>query len=190
MSLHPNDYIMLVLLALAVSFDLVWKKIPNYITLPVIGWGLLSHTIFGRLDGFLFSFYGLLLGAGIFFIPFVLGWLGGGDVKLMAAVGALQGAAFVCHAALFTAVCGGILAVFYLLAAGKLRPVLKKMLGAILQGLSFILDLKLRYPFFARRAALWQQSTGEGQINSPAMPYGMAIALGSLFAWAGVITFF
>ena len=90
MSLQVNDYVLLLFLVLAAFFDLTRQKIPNYLTLPAIGWGLASHLYTGRLDGFLFSFFGLLLGLAIFLIPYAMGGLGGGDVKMLGAVGALN----------------------------------------------------------------------------------------------------
>jgi prepilin peptidase CpaA len=190
MSLQSNDYFLIALLALAVFFDLTRKRIPNFLTLPVIGWGLFTNTISGGLDGFLFSLYGLLLGLGVFLIPFTLGWLGGGDIKLFGAVGALQGAAFVFHAALFTAVCGGLLALFYLLAAKRLLPVLKKILGAAAGSFSFILAIKFRSPAFISSAGFLQRPGADTQVQSPAMPYGVAIALGTLFTLSGAVIFF
>lgn len=190
MNFLPNDYMLIALIALAVFFDLTQNKIPNFLTVPVIGWGLISYTFSSGLDGFLFSLYGLLLGLGVFLIPFALGWLGGGDIKLLGAVGALQGAAFVFHAALFTAVFGGALAVIYLLAAGRLLPVLKKIVGALARLLLFTLAVKFRSHLFTPTADFIHQPAGKTQTQSPAIPYGVAIALGTLFASTGVFIFF
>jgi prepilin peptidase CpaA len=45
----------------------------------------------GGLDGLLFSLTGFLVGFGVFFVMWVLGTCGGGDVKLLAALGAWLG---------------------------------------------------------------------------------------------------
>ncbi|MEW5783780.1 MAG: prepilin peptidase [Bacillota bacterium] len=190
MSLQANDYVLLVLLGTAAIFDLTRKKIPNFLTLPAIGWGLVSFAINGRLAGLLFSFWGLLLGIAIFLIPFAMGGLGGGDVKLLGAVGALQGAAFVFHAALFTAICGAVLALFYLLAHGKLLPLLKNALGWIVRSLCFLISLRFRSALFAQLGDTFLRPSGEKPGNLPVMPYGVAIALGTLFALTGWVTYF
>jgi prepilin peptidase CpaA len=53
---------------------------------------------------------GTLAGAGVFLIFYLLGGMGGGDVKLMAGFGALLGAKQLFQAALWTAGCGGVMA--------------------------------------------------------------------------------
>jgi prepilin peptidase CpaA len=63
---------------------------------------------------------GTLAGAAVFLIFYLLGGMGGGDVKLMAGFGALLGAKQLFVAALWTAGCGGILALA-VIAAGVIR---------------------------------------------------------------------
>ena len=107
LSLQYNDYILLALLLAALFFDLTRKKIPNFLTFPVMLWGLLAHTITGGPEGFLFSVYGLLLGLAIFSSPLCSAvWR---RCKTLGAIGAIKGLQFVFYAAVFTAFCGGIL---------------------------------------------------------------------------------
>ncbi len=181
MELTLNDYILLLLLFSAAIFDLTRKKIPNFITLPVIGWGLITSALAGGLKGFFFSSSGLLLGLGILVIPFALGGIGGGDVKLLGAVGALQGAHFLLRAALAGALCGGALALLYLLAGGQLQRSLYRICALIrwpaLSGYSL--------GSTAHRADSF--SPVNGNAGGPvAIPYGLAIALGTLAAWSGL----
>jgi prepilin peptidase CpaA len=63
---------------------------------------------------------GTLAGAAVFLIFYLLGGMGGGDVKLMAGFGALLGAKRLFEAALWTAGCGGILALA-VIAVGVIR---------------------------------------------------------------------
>ena len=58
---------------------------------------------------------GLLVGFGLFFLPFVLGGLGGGDVKLVMAVGAIAGPEYTLYAAAYCALAGGVIALALLL---------------------------------------------------------------------------
>jgi Flp pilus assembly protein protease CpaA len=56
------------------------------------------------------SVLGAAGGFAVFFIFYWLGGMGGGDVKLMAGLGAVVGVERLVAAALWTAACGGILA--------------------------------------------------------------------------------
>jgi prepilin peptidase CpaA len=53
---------------------------------------------------------GAAAGFGVFLVLYLLGGMGGGDVKLMAGFGAVLGTQRLLEAALWTAACGGILA--------------------------------------------------------------------------------
>ena len=72
----------------------------------------------------LLSLAGCLVGGAIFFLPFALGGLGGGDVKLLAALGAWAGPADALWIALYSGVAGGVLAIVTALANGYLRTAL------------------------------------------------------------------
>ncbi len=182
-----NDYLLLALLLAALIFDLTRKKIPNFLTFPAILWGLLAHTITGGPEGLLFSVYGLLSGLAVFFIPFMLGGMGGGDVKLLGAVGALKGLQFVFQAAIFTAFCGGVLAVIYLIYNRQLFRILKKLLACAAVPLLTLLYFKFRNPCFYRLSISLSSatSTGTHAAEKVYLPYGAAIAAGTIIALSG-----
>ena len=102
---------------IAVIEDLRWRQVPNWLTAAGVvagvacaapgGWRGLGMAAAGMVAGF------LLL------VPFHwLGAMGGGDVKLMAAYGALLGPMGILLAAIFAGVIGGVCAAATLL----LRP--------------------------------------------------------------------
>src|SRR5437762_9508716 len=69
------------------------KKIPNRLTYGGIFAGLAVRVSLLGWPGFWSGLGGTLLAGGVFFVLFVLGGMGGGDVKLVAAVGAWVGTA-------------------------------------------------------------------------------------------------
>lgn len=100
------------LLTVAAIYDFRIAKVPKWLAGAVLVFGavlnvvrgsmlasagrevwLLGQTgpVLGALDGFLFAVVGFLAGFGLFFVMWILGACGGGDVKLFAALGAWIG---------------------------------------------------------------------------------------------------
>jgi prepilin peptidase CpaA len=106
------DGVLVAGLTASVYCDVRWGKIYNKITFPCMAAGLLLNTLKDGLGGTLLSLTGL--GAALALVlalSLVAGrGLGGGDIKLLGAIGALRGAEFVLWAGLFTALAGGVLA--------------------------------------------------------------------------------
>jgi prepilin peptidase CpaA len=115
------------------------------------------------MGAFWVSLGGLAIGFGFLFIFYVFGGLGGGDVKLMGAAGALMGANLIGSALFYTAFIGAFLAVMML--------VWRK-------------DFWVRIGWGMRRLTFWRQVDGEapGPLSPIAVPYGVAIAVGCLMA--------
>jgi prepilin peptidase CpaA len=116
-----NNISLLLLILLSGFFDAKVRRIPNKITFPAILFGLIMGLITGGWTGLLQSFISLLVGLGIFFIPFALGGMGAGDVKLMGAIGSLMGWHFSILTALYSALIGGGMVVVYILYTHKLK---------------------------------------------------------------------
>lgn len=160
------------LLVTALVFDLRTRRIPNGLTLSAAAGGIFYHTLTGGLSGTLFSLQGLAVGLALLSIPFILGGLGGGDVKLLGAVGALKGTGFIVTAVLCTAVWGGLVALVAILLTKRFE-----ILGR------FGADLKM--------ALLTAGRFGVGKPTPPAqaldkrlfVPYGVAIFLGTFSAY-------
>jgi prepilin peptidase CpaA len=103
------------LTAIAAVVDLRQTRIPKGLTLTALGLGVAfsmargawlgasgqvqkvlwlpveNNAWLGALDGLLFALVGFLLGFGLFFVMWILGTCGGGDVKLFAALGTWGG---------------------------------------------------------------------------------------------------
>jgi prepilin peptidase CpaA len=102
---------LVLVLALAVRQDLIGHRIPNALTFGALAAGLLVHSVFGGLNGFLLALAGAGVGLACL-LPLYLGkGTGAGDVKLMGAVGAFLGPLDALLAAALTLVAGAVLAV-------------------------------------------------------------------------------
>ncbi|MBL0157199.1 MAG: prepilin peptidase [Bryobacterales bacterium] len=96
-------------LGLAASVtDLRNRTVPNWLTCPAILCGLLWYGITGGLRGAGFSLAGAMVGFGSLLVFFLMGNMGGGDVKLLAAFGALVGPGLVFQALIWIALLGGV----------------------------------------------------------------------------------
>jgi len=100
--------------------DLRRRQISNWIPGAAFASGLVLQTVQHGWHGTGSALLGTLAGAGVFLIFYLLGGMGGGDVKLMAGFGALLGAKQLFEAALWTAGCGGVMALV-VIAGGALR---------------------------------------------------------------------
>ena len=79
-------------MALALATDLKERKIPNWLTVSSAVLGLVYHLAFGGWAGLTLSLGGFATGFGLLLLLWLTGSGGGGDVKLMGAVGAWLGA--------------------------------------------------------------------------------------------------
>ncbi len=96
-------------------FDIRWRRIPNYFSLPLLLLGLLAHTLSAGGIGASKSLLGMMVGGGLFATLYFLKMMGAGDVKLMAAVGAWLGSQRIIYALFYIIVAGGLLAIGQLL---------------------------------------------------------------------------
>lgn len=92
-----------------VYFDLTRHRIPNLLTYSGIAAGLLIFLLFRRDQAADFP-VAFLIGFGVYYIFYMFGWLGGGDVKLMAMTGLLGGKRLLVEVMLCSAVAGGLIA--------------------------------------------------------------------------------
>lgn len=101
-----------ILVGLAASIeDLAVRRISNWIPVVALAGGLAIQTAQHGWRGAVGAVLGAITGFCIFLLFYVMGGMGGGDVKLMAGFGGLLGVSRLLEAAMWTAVCGGILAI-------------------------------------------------------------------------------
>src|ERR1035438_5830467 len=86
------EMVLLVMLLTAAVFDVLYRRIPNWLTVSGVVLGLVMNTIIGPpVAGLGFSLVGLGVAFGIYVALYAVRAMGAGDVKLMAAIGALVG---------------------------------------------------------------------------------------------------
>lgn len=124
-------YLVLILLVTAV-IDIYHRRIPNRITYSSMILFLCTYTLIGGWNGLFFSMGGLVFGFTVFIIPYSLGGMGAGDVKLMAAVGAALGFGQTFVVLLFTGACGCLLALAQVIHRRTFRQTMKKIFLMVL----------------------------------------------------------
>jgi prepilin peptidase CpaA len=106
----PQVWVALIVGTAAVVEDLARRRISNWIPCVAFVGGLgaqfLAHGWRGVGSGLLGSVAGFF----VFLVFYLLGGMGGGDVKLMAGFGAVLGVKKLLEAALWTGACGGLMA--------------------------------------------------------------------------------
>ena len=147
----------------ATVIDIRTRRIPNELTAAMagVGVGLAASGWSGLSLGA--SLAGFVVGLLLMLPGHALGATGAGDVKLMAAIGALVGPGMVVNAFLFTAVAGGVLAVIV--------AIRRRRLGATVAGAGRLI---------ATPAEVKQQIGSAAP--SSRFAYGPAIAVGSMLA--------
>jgi len=160
----------------AAVYDVRYRRIPNWLTVCGVLLGLVlnsflyqgSPSVFG-FAGLFFALRGLILAFVVYVVLYALHAMGAGDVKLMAAVGAIVGWENWFGIFLITAVIGGILSLILVLVRGRLRRTLFNV-GFILS------EMKSGRPAYLKNEELDVKSK-----KALGLPHGAVIALGSIF---------
>jgi prepilin peptidase CpaA len=166
----PRNVVLFTLLVTAAVIDVRKHRIPNWLTVSglVFGLGYSAFIPFYMQHGFLFSLGGAAIGFGILFPMWLLRVLGAGDVKLMAMVGALLGAQTVWLALVGSLVAGGLCAVLVSLWHGKL--------GAMLSNVGRIVHMGT----VAVSAGVPLHTATVGWKSTGKLPFGLPIAAGTI----------
>lgn len=147
----------------ASAIDIRTRRIPNVLTalMAAAGIAMAATGMSGISAGW--AALGLVVGLLVMMPGYALGATGAGDVKLMAAVGAIVGPGLAVNAFLFTAVTGGVLALTVAALRGRL--------AATVQGTRELVTA----PGAARQTIV-------APARGNRFAYGPAIAIGSMLA--------
>lgn len=119
-------------LFLCCATDTFLDEIPNPLNLALILVAILYHGVNAGMGGIATALLGLLLGGALLLIPYLLGGMGAGDVKALAALGALLGPAGIFQTFLYASLIGGFVALLYLIARTGAIQLLHRGMGALL----------------------------------------------------------
>ncbi|MBE4909294.1 prepilin peptidase [Bacillus luteolus] len=158
--------LLIVVLGICLLTDLKSRRIYNKVIFPALGVTFIIHAFSPIGTGIIFSVLGFLTGLGILIIPYMLGGMGAGDVKLLALIGAIKGSVFVFYTGIYMALIGGIIALGILFFRKGVLTRLKSILYSIVG-----LKNGVRIPLTLDKDAL--QAT---------YPYGVAIVGGALLS--------
>jgi prepilin peptidase CpaA len=170
--MNPDLLLLFDALALAIAaavIDVQQHRIPNWLTYPAFGIGLLLRAYFYGWHGLLSGLGGFLLAGGIIFVFYLVRAMGAGDLKLLAALGSIVGPTYSVTILLATAIAGGVMAIIYAIYRGRLRSTVANV-GSVVKhhavaGLQEHPELNLENPQTLR------------------MPYGLAVAAGTLYTF-------
>ena len=96
---------------MATIADVKTLQIRNTLTVPLCLTGIGFHVWLSGWEGLLLSLGGVLVGFGCLIVPYLIGILGAGDVKLLMAMGSWLGSTHTALVALFGCLALGVLAV-------------------------------------------------------------------------------
>ena len=176
--------VVLVCLLLACSYeDFKNKIIPNKYTIPAIVAGFVLMSINGGFNGLKDSVLGFLLGFFIFLLPFMFGAMGAGDVKLLAAIGALKGFTFTLYSFVAAGIAGGVMVVVYIIYKRQFIKTMINMFGIIIKPFAKVIYLntgnKIAKKIFDFFEGVKQKSL------ELYIPYAIPIAIGAILVLIG-----
>jgi prepilin peptidase CpaA len=171
-TIPPQKVVMalIVMLLAAAVFDILYRRIPNWLTVTGVVLGLAMNAVIGAPEaGLLFSVVGLLVGFTVYAVLYALRAMGAGDVKLMAAIGALVGWERWFGIFFITALIGGVMALILVVSRGRLKKTLFNV--------GFILS-EMKH---ARPAYLANEELDVKSKKALGLPHGAVIAVSSVF---------
>lgn len=164
------EALLLALVLGAAVYDVRYRKIPNWLTMLGAACGLALNTfLYQGWAGLRLSLAGLGLAFGIYLGLYALRAMGAGDVKLMAAIGAIVGWQDWFGIFVVTAIIGGIMSLILITMSGRVRKTLFNV-GFILT------EMKSGRPAYLANEELDVKSK-----KAVGLPHGAVIAVGTIF---------
>ena len=133
------EFVLVLAVLVATFTDLRSRRIPNWLTVSTLILGVVMNALIAYpspLEGVWLSAKGFALAFAVNLVMYMLHMTGAGDVKLLAAIGAMVGSSDFVGIFLLTALLGGILAIILMLVKGRVRQTLWNvgfMVGELMQ---------------------------------------------------------
>jgi len=162
--------ILLLLVIGAAISDYRTHRIPNWLVLSGVLFGVIYNTVLPRFphDTILFPLAGLGFGLLLFLPLYLVRAMSAGDVKLLAMVGAFLGTSATFRAALVIMIVGGVLSLLFVLVRGTASLMFRNLASFFQTG---FLD--------AVGGSVPSLRIAEG-VSAGKLPYGVAIAIGTI----------
>jgi prepilin peptidase CpaA len=164
------EALLLLIVLVAAVYDVRYRRIPNWLSLTGVVFGLAMNTfLYEGWPGLRLSLIGLAVGFGVYFFLYMLRAMGAGDVKLMAAVGAIVGWQDWFGTFLITAMIGGVMALILVATKGRVKKTFWNV-GFIIS------EMKSGRPAYMKKEEL--------DVRNPralGLPHGAVIAVGTIF---------
>jgi prepilin peptidase CpaA len=113
--------------------DVRSRRIPNVLTFGAALAAVLFQSMAGGWAGAQSTVFGWLVGTAFFLPFFLVGGMGAGDVKLLAALGAWLGPTDVVYVGLYTSIAGGAIGLMVALARGYLNTAVRNVWSLVWQ---------------------------------------------------------
>lgn len=175
MLMHPMDIVLILMVTVCGITDIFHGKIYNPVTyagilagflVALLGYG--APALSGTPVTFGESLFGFLVGFLPFFAVYMIGGVGGGDVKLIAAIGAFKGGQFIGFTMIYALALGALFGVVTAAFRGQLLPILKRVGYTLLHTVT---------PGMGPTSYL--------DADGPRVNFGFAICLGTLLCLVG-----
>lgn len=137
-----NEIFLVIVSLVGALYDWRARRIPNWLTFGTFFIVLIVNLISFNFTGALNCFIGFLAGIALLAIPYVVGWMGAGDVKLLGAIGAIVGFKYVILIFVYTTIWGLVLGLLWII----LKPGHFKFLITTAQVLPAV-DKKQKFPY-------------------------------------------
>jgi len=124
-------YVVVCVASMACVTDIGRRRIPNVLTFGAAAAAVVFHGAVGGGHGLLLALSGCGVGLLLFLPFFALGGMGGGDVKLLAALGAWVGPGDAVWLAIYASLAGGVLGLFVAMSRNYLGTAVRNLKSMI-----------------------------------------------------------
>jgi len=154
--------------------DVRTRRIPNTLTYSAYIAALIARSLMLGWPGFKEGLAASLIGGGLFFVLFVLGGMGAGDTKLMAAVTAWAGMANVVYLVFAASVAGGGMAICAMIYRKRIFSTFRN-----------VVELTRHHMFFGMHP---HPELNVRDSNATRVPFAPAIAIGTLYCLSRIFS--